>query len=284
MTEDDMDARRSRSGARAALVLGGVGSLGAGALAVVLTRWAIGQWPGWQVAQVADGLGFLTTGAAAISSGWVAVLLTRAVLCLLTDQALLGGDSVVAAPTTGRTTRRGPSPVVRQVATGLLTVGALLAAPVVAGATETVVAIEVEATETTATEVDAMDITATEVTATAAGTTAEATSDAAEGIGSTLPRPGWTPTPVPTAPRPSSDVGLVSATTHGEEPLDHVVVHRGDTLWDITARHLGQQATDQDVAEQWPLWYAANRDVIGDDPHLLRPGQQLVAPAPEAHR
>ena len=58
-----------------------------------------------------------------------------------------------------------------------------------------------------------------------------------------------------------------------------VVVHRGDTLWDIAARHLGDQATDQDVAEAWPRWYAANRDVIGDDPDLLHPGQRLVVPA-----
>ena len=61
---------------------------------------------------------------------------------------------------------------------------------------------------------------------------------------------------------------------------EEVVVHRGDTLWSIAERHLGDRATPAAVAAEWPRWYAANRAVIGSDPHLILPGQRLVLPAP----
>lgn len=57
-----------------------------------------------------------------------------------------------------------------------------------------------------------------------------------------------------------------------------VVVSRGDSLWSIAARQLGPMASDVDIALHWPKWYAANRDVIGDDPGLLVPGQILQPP------
>jgi resuscitation-promoting factor RpfA len=57
-----------------------------------------------------------------------------------------------------------------------------------------------------------------------------------------------------------------------------VVVHRGDTLWSIAARALPAGATATQVAMEWPRWWAANRDVIGDDPDRLLPGQLLRAP------
>ncbi len=86
--------------------------------------------------------------------------------------------------------------------------------------------------------------------------------------------PGWTPT------RPSR------GTTPAPDPLGptrtplpaEVVVHRGDTLWAIAARHLGPGATDAEVAAAWPGWYRANRGVIGDDPDVILPGQRLRAP------
>jgi nucleoid-associated protein YgaU len=56
------------------------------------------------------------------------------------------------------------------------------------------------------------------------------------------------------------------------------VVRRGDTLWDVVRHHLGPDATDAEVAAEWPRWHAANRDVIGADPDLLLPGQVLHAP------
>ncbi len=57
-----------------------------------------------------------------------------------------------------------------------------------------------------------------------------------------------------------------------------VVVRRGDTLWHLARRHLPAGATDAQIARAWPLWYAANRAVIGPDPGLLLPGQRLRVP------
>jgi nucleoid-associated protein YgaU len=57
-----------------------------------------------------------------------------------------------------------------------------------------------------------------------------------------------------------------------------VVVHEGDSLWSIAARHLGPTTTDAQIAAEWPRWWAANRDVIGPDPSLIYPGQRLRPP------
>jgi nucleoid-associated protein YgaU len=97
-----------------------------------------------------------------------------------------------------------------------------------------------------------------------------------------LPR-GWTPDrPAGTrrsGPAAAAAVRLVASTPHAEQAVaDEVVVRRGDSLWDIAARHLGRGASTAEVAAEWPRWYAANRAVVGDDPDLLLPGQRLVAP------
>ena len=57
-----------------------------------------------------------------------------------------------------------------------------------------------------------------------------------------------------------------------------VVVRPGDSLWKIAGRSLGREARDQAIADAWPLWYAANRHIIGPDPDLLLPGQVLRPP------
>ena len=57
-----------------------------------------------------------------------------------------------------------------------------------------------------------------------------------------------------------------------------VVVLRGDSLWALAERALGEGATDAQVAAEWQRWYAANAAVIGQDPDLIRPGQVLQAP------
>ena len=71
---------------------------------------------------------------------------------------------------------------------------------------------------------------------------------------------------------------LVTAAPVSEPADDVVVVRRGDTLWEIAARHLGADATPAEVARAWPEWHRANRTVIGADPDLLLPGQRLVPP------
>lgn len=99
--------------------------------------------------------------------------------------------------------------------------------------------------------------------------------------GSPVPLPGWTPAPASAPVKPTATIGLVSAAPR-EAATEHVVVRTGDTLWSLAARHLGKQATVQDIAEEWPRWYAANRDIIGADPDLILPGQELAIPCPEA--
>lgn len=61
---------------------------------------------------------------------------------------------------------------------------------------------------------------------------------------------------------------------------DHVVVVRpGDTLWSIARTRLGSHADVPATARACDRWYQANRDVIGDDPDLIQPGQRLAAPS-----
>lgn len=58
----------------------------------------------------------------------------------------------------------------------------------------------------------------------------------------------------------------------------HVVV-RGESLWRIAAELLEPSAPDAAIARAWPLIYQANRSVIGDDPSLILPGQELTIPS-----
>jgi resuscitation-promoting factor RpfA len=57
-----------------------------------------------------------------------------------------------------------------------------------------------------------------------------------------------------------------------------VTVAAGDTLWDIAAVQLGPVATSADIGAEWPRWFVANRQVIGDDPDLIYPGERLAPP------
>lgn len=68
--------------------------------------------------------------------------------------------------------------------------------------------------------------------------------------------------------------------TPTSRPAD-VTVTPGDSLWLIAAQRLGGSPDPAAVATEWPRWYAANREQIGTDPALVRPGQELHAPAPD---
>lgn len=52
----------------------------------------------------------------------------------------------------------------------------------------------------------------------------------------------------------------------------------GDSLWAIAARHLGTDDPRR-IDDYWREVYTANRAVVGDDPHLIFPGQVLVLPS-----
>lgn len=90
--------------------------------------------------------------------------------------------------------------------------------------------------------------------------------DPAEGT----PGPGHDGTPIGLGPlRPP-----VRSSSSGT-----VVVRPGDCLWSLAAQHLGPEATEVAIAAEWPRWYAANADVIGDNPDLLVPGLRLRIPS-----
>lgn len=57
-----------------------------------------------------------------------------------------------------------------------------------------------------------------------------------------------------------------------------VIVEAGDSLWLLAAAQLGPAAGDAEIDSAWRAWYAVNRQVIGDDPDLILPGQQLRPP------
>ncbi len=112
-----------------------------------------------------------------------------------------------------------------------------------------------------------------------------------------VPEPAATPTAAapaveaaaPAAGAAPAEAAAESAGDRGVAPAVEpsstatVRVRPGDSLWSITASHLGRASTAQ-IAAEWPRWYAANREVIGADPGLIHPGQVLVAPAESGAR
>ena len=102
-----------------------------------------------------------------------------------------------------------------------------------------------------------------------AGTSVPATAAGGDGrdllAGLTLPERAVAPAQ---APHPSR---AASATT----ARDTYVVRAGDSLWSIARQHPGGSGS---VDERWRAIWLANRDVVGDDPDLIIPGQALRLP------
>lgn len=86
---------------------------------------------------------------------------------------------------------------------------------------------------------------------------------------------GW-----PVSAPARTDAPTSEAPTVRHEDRRVVVVAPGDSLWSIATDALAAPATRAAVAREWPRWWRANRDVIGDRPELIRPGQRLVSPPP----
>lgn len=82
-------------------------------------------------------------------------------------------------------------------------------------------------------------------------------------------RPGAARTSTTSAPQPAPTPG--TAQTH--------LVRPGDTLWAIAAGRLhgtGAAPSPEEVAEAVTRLHHANREVVGDDPDLILPGQRLA--------
>jgi LysM domain len=58
------------------------------------------------------------------------------------------------------------------------------------------------------------------------------------------------------------------------------VVAPGDSLWSICQERLGPSAPPRQVALDVRRIHEINRNLIGDDPHLIFPGQRLALPPP----
>lgn len=246
-----------------AAILGAALTLLCAALTLGLAREAIRSWPGLGTVPTGDALLPPLLSLAAILAAWVTLVLGSATARLLTAWRAPGGR------------------VVRLTAAALVALTSLSVSPATA--------VPVAAVETGHLAVPPDDTPAAPaqdaLTVAAALGVPEtgdpaASTDLVPPSGEPIPQPGWTPTPSPPRPVPAADVTLVSRASASSLP-ETVVVRRGDTLWDLAARHLGEDATPESIAEEWPRWHAANRAVIGPDPDLLQPGQQLVVPTDE---
>ena len=60
------------------------------------------------------------------------------------------------------------------------------------------------------------------------------------------------------------------------EPPVRQLVYPGDSLWSISQRHLGPQASPQQIADEVERIFELNRDRIGEDPSMLMPGEELL--------
>ena len=54
----------------------------------------------------------------------------------------------------------------------------------------------------------------------------------------------------------------------------------GESLWSVTTRLLPAGSSPSEIAQAWPALYHANKDVIGPNPSLIRPGEELSVPTP----
>lgn len=257
---------------RRAGLLGGAAGLLAATGALAVGRAQVGWWRDLVTGSappqpVATGLEHLAGTAGALLLGWLAVLL------------LLGAALVTRGRALRPVRRLGRLVAPRSAAR----VAALLLTVAVAGPTA--------AHATTVLETPAATATATAPAPAPApvpdwrtGGPDISLGRGGDADGRPAPQPGWQP------PEPAhrADVRLLvggGPRTTGQDATDvseRVVVRSGDTLWSIAARHLGPEAAPEDVAAEWPRWHAANRDVIGPDPDLIRPGQVLVAPSAHA--
>ncbi|NUS74259.1 MAG: LysM peptidoglycan-binding domain-containing protein [Corynebacteriales bacterium] len=87
----------------------------------------------------------------------------------------------------------------------------------------------------------------------------------------------------PTQPKPTT-YNLDWPATNGTQTTATHTVAKDETLWSIAETHLPAGASDADIAQAWPSWWQANRDLIGENPNHITPGQQLKAPEDSAQQ
>ncbi|TIC87421.1 hypothetical protein E8D34_09825 [Nocardioides sp. GY 10113] len=86
--------------------------------------------------------------------------------------------------------------------------------------------------------------------------------------------------PEPAASRVLDGLPLPDRPVGGLRPT--VRVTDGDCLWSLAQARLGVGARDGEVAAYVARLHARNRDVVGSDPDLIHPGQELRLPGTTA--
>lgn len=74
---------------------------------------------------------------------------------------------------------------------------------------------------------------------------------------------------------PDRPVGESTAAAPGG---GQVTVAPGDSLWSIAASHLPVGASESETSAAMEAWYETNRELIGANPNLIFPQQQLTPP------
>jgi len=86
-------------------------------------------------------------------------------------------------------------------------------------------------------------------------------------------------------PPPERVLGGLRPVPPAPEPAERVhVVDPGDTLWDIAATDLGGQPDDGRISAHSHRIHQLNLAVIGSDPDVIHPGQQIRMPTPPQDR
>jgi len=78
----------------------------------------------------------------------------------------------------------------------------------------------------------------------------------------------------------STTMSLIRSHTMAVAAHSHTVV-KGDSLWKIARSLLaveGSTPSGSTISDLWRSIYAMNRDLIGDNPNLIHPGQVLQLP------
>lgn len=90
--------------------------------------------------------------------------------------------------------------------------------------------------------------------------------------------------PTTAASAPPTGTNIAHRPAAPEQASTRHVVEPGESLWSITREHLrgtGEPAGITQIAAAWPRLYDANAELIGPDPDLIRPGQELHVPFKE---
>lgn len=78
---------------------------------------------------------------------------------------------------------------------------------------------------------------------------------------------------------PAEQVRLPVTTTQTQPTTGTVTVVKGDHLWKISARHLGPEAGNGDIAPYWRTVIEVNTpNLKSGDPDLIYPGEVIEMP------